>query len=131
MVYQFLLLFTSKTLSILIFYFLACEIELGMTSYTIKDDAITASGYLNPASLPSNARLYSKEGLGAWCAGSNEARPFLQIDLFWVHRVRSIATQGRNDGTAWVEEFTVSYREDKKHWQNYSEGGVTKVSFLT
>ncbi|XP_031575396.1 uncharacterized protein LOC116308982 [Actinia tenebrosa] len=105
----------------------ACEIELGMTTSRIKDDAITASGYLNPASLPSNARLYSKEGLGAWCAGPNETSPFLQVDLFWVHKVRSIATQGRNDGAAWVEQFTLSYREDNKHWQNYSEGGITKV----
>jgi hypothetical protein len=96
----------------------------------IKDDAITASGYLNPLSLPAMARLHSQRGLGAWCAGTTETTPFLQIDLFWLYRVRLIATQGRQgNGSAWVEEFTLSYREDNKDWQNYTEeGSITKVN---
>lgn len=76
------------------------------------------------------ARLHSIRGLGAWCAAANENEPYLQIDFYWARRLNKIAIQGRKDEKAWVKSFTLSYREDYKDWQTYTEGNLVKVRLL-
>ncbi|KXJ28676.1 Coagulation factor V [Exaiptasia diaphana] len=104
-----------------------CNTDLGIEIYELNDGAFTASGYLNSQTAPFMARLNSARGLGGWCAGRSETRPYLQVDLFWVRQVNKLAIQGLLDNTSWVKTFTVSYREDGKDWQNYVENTAVKI----
>lgn len=105
--------------------------ELGMEASFIKDVSITASSALNQRSLPSNARLNTNLGYGAWCANHMDTSPHLQVDLRWLHEVRAISTQGQHYlyGDAWVQQYTVSYLKGltNETWENYMESGVIKV----
>eukprot|EP00808_Paulinella_micropora_P020630 g16776.t1 len=50
----------------------------------------------------------------AWCAGFNDDRQWIQVDLREPHVVTAIATQGRRDCAQWVSEYTLSTSLDGK-----------------
>ncbi|XP_031548818.1 uncharacterized protein LOC116286409 [Actinia tenebrosa] len=108
-----------------------CMEDLGMEASFIKDVSITASSALNQQSLPSQARLNTNQGYGAWCANHTDASPYLQIDLRWLHEVRAISTQGQHSlyGDSWVQQYTMSYLKEPSNetWEKYMESKVAKV----
>lgn len=64
----------------------------------------------------------------------NDENQYLHIDLLHLHRVTRVATQGKfpvpgcTVPDAWVTSYMVQFRQDMADWQNYTEGGVVRVS---
>ena len=77
--------------------------------------------------LPWHARLSSQQGAGAWCAKPSDLHPYIQLDLYWPHKIRSIAIQGMHTKDAWVTQFTLSYTDPNNVWINYTAAGIIKV----
>ena len=63
--------------------------DLGIGSGKIPDNSITASSEISEAK---NGRLNE---IKAWCASTEDARPYLQIDLETIHIVCAVSTHAR------------------------------------
>lgn len=108
---------------------LDCHGPLGVENRLISDSKITASSRHDSNHAASRARLHLKPSggrKGAWSAGANNARQWLQIDLGSQHtRVTGIATQGRNSNTRnqWVTKYKLQYSNDGTNFQYYKQRG--------
>eukprot|EP00163_Fabomonas_tropica_P018615 TRINITY_DN32_c0_g1_i1.p1 TRINITY_DN32_c0_g1~~TRINITY_DN32_c0_g1_i1.p1 ORF type:complete len:1693 (-),score=558.43 TRINITY_DN32_c0_g1_i1:161-5239(-) len=94
---------------------------LGIANGDIKDAQITASSSwnCNGCCAPSNARLGTAKGAGAWCAASKKAQ-YIQVDLNGVATLTGITTQGRaGKSRQWVSEYYLEYSLDGNHWSYY------------
>ena len=109
--------------------FVECQEALGMEAGVISDRQITASSQRNSRHAPVQGRLNFKatEGkAGAWCAGSNDTKQWLQVDLLSKHIVTRVATQGRNgEYRQWVTKYKLQYSNDGINFQFYREKGET------
>ena len=99
------------------------DLDLGIGSGKIPDNSITASSGVSEAK---NGRLNE---IKAWCASTEDAKPYLQIDLETIHIVCAVSTQGNPNADQWIETYTIQVSTDGTTWTNYKEHGQNKVSF--
>lgn len=98
-----------------------------MENKGIRDAQITASSEYNAGHGASNGRLNFKPGggkTGAWSAGANDGKQWLQVDLGQSTKVTGIKTQGRQDADQWVTSYTVSYSNDGTTFTSYKQNAV-------
>ena len=97
--------------------------ENGATS----DAQISASSQWDNYHGPRRARLNGKRsagnGVGAWCAITNDIYQWLQVDLRKYTTVTRIATQGRSDLNQWVTKYRLQYSEDGVNFHFYKALG--------
>ena len=106
-----------------------------MENGDIRDNQITASSQWDTHHGPANGRLnFTPYGgkKGGWSSSHNDPDQWLQVDFQRHTRVAGISTQGRSCYYCiqFVTRYTVSSSEDGKHFQNYTQGGKTKVLSL-
>ena len=102
----------------------------------VPNIAFSASSVYDVDHEPWLARLYSREGEGAWCAGENDGAQYLQVDIAQTYIITGVATQGKYEISqwalrfrAWVTTFSLSFTDEQMTWMNYIEDGNTpKVS---
>ena len=99
------------------------DLDLGIGSGKIPDNSITASSEVSEAK---NGRLNE---IKAWCASTEDAKPYLQIDLETIHIVCAVSTQGNPNADQWIETYTIQVSTDGTTWTDYKEHGHNKVSF--
>ena len=108
-----------------------CSLPLGLENGHVPDAAFSASSSASNKHGPARSRLniqsVGKKGYGAWSAGTNNGKQWLQIDFGELVRVTKVATQGRQDANEWVLKYTLSYSVDRMHWAEYKENSVTWV----
>ena len=110
-----------------------------MKNGAISDAQISASSQWDNNHGPRGARLNGKRsagnGVGAWCAITNDIYQWLQVDLQKYTTVTRIATQGRSDWSQWVTKYRLQYSEDGVNFHFYKALGqdsamVRPVSIL-
>lgn len=104
--------------------------QLGMQNGKLANSAITASTQLNSYYGPENARLHfhpQPGRYGAWIPKVQDHRQYLQVDFGVETQITRIETQGRQDASQWVTEYTLRYSEDGSYFQQYQPDGYTKV----
>ena len=80
---------------------------------------------------PERARLNrhtDSKGSGGWAAKENNDSQWLQIDLGELVRVTKVVTRGKQDADHWIIQFSLSYSLDGRHWAEYKENSVARVS---
>ncbi|XP_073259033.1 uncharacterized protein [Porites lutea] len=104
-----------------------CIAPLGMENGAISDAQISASSQWDNNHGPRRARLNGKRsagnGVGAWCAITNDIYQWLQVDLRKYTTVTRIATQGRSDWNQWVTKYRLQYSEDGVNFHFYKALG--------
>ena len=85
-----------------------CAYPIGLERGVIPNNAFSASSWYDVDHEPWLARLYSREGEGAWCARENDGAQYLQVDLGQVHIITGVATQGKYEISEWAIRFRVS-----------------------
>jgi len=98
------------------------SVAAGMESKAILDSSITASTSESKWHLPSQGRLNLKEssnGVGAWCAGIQNNKQYLEIDLGAPKTIKEISIQGRESTyPKYVKRFRISLKNDgDKGWR--------------
>lgn len=98
----------------------------------VPNKAFSASSSYDVDHEPWLARLYSKEGEGAWCARENDGVQYLQVDLGQTYIITGVATQGKYEISewalrfrAWVTTFSLSFADEQMTWIYYIEDGNT------
>ncbi|XP_028411626.1 contactin-associated protein-like 5 [Dendronephthya gigantea] len=100
-----------------------------MESGDIKDDQINASSEFDKKHRPANGRLnFTPQNgrKGAWSSRNNNLQQWFQVDFQRSTLVTGISTQGRNSYNQFVKNYTVSFSEDGKKFQKYSQNGGVK-----
>ncbi|XP_048580982.1 hemicentin-1 isoform X2 [Nematostella vectensis] len=100
-----------------------CMFPLGVSSPKMPNKNIQASSFESHFSRPEYGRLHTESGLGAWCAGVQDTRQYLQIDLNRVMVVMGVGIQGRSQAENWVTAFRVSFSQDWKLWRYHIKDG--------
>lgn len=105
-----------------------CGFPLGVNNGELSNDSFTASSY-NVKNEPWTARLNRLIDGGGWCANSNMAGEYLDIDLREEKIVTGISTQGMHGKNGkWVTEYTLSHKiYGGDPWLPYTVDGTTKV----
>ncbi|XP_033126034.1 lactadherin-like [Anneissia japonica] len=99
-----------------------CQEPLGMESFGIPDEHITASSFINRAP-PFRARLNtppSEDGYNnVWRPHTDTLGQWIQVFLNGVKMVSGVITKGKNkDGTArYVSQFKIQLSTDGLVWQ--------------
>lgn len=97
----------------------------------MPDTAFLASSVAGSKNGPEQARLIirtdGKRFVG-WAAKENNDSQWLQIDLGELVRVTKEVTRGKQDAAHWVIQFSLSYSLDRRHWSEYKENSVARVS---
>ncbi|XP_069588760.1 contactin-associated protein-like 5 [Ranitomeya imitator] len=70
-------------------------------------------------SLPSNAKLNSRDGVGGWSPLESNVKQWLQIDLGGRFDITGAATQGRHGSADWVTHFSVMFSDTGRNWKPY------------
>ncbi|XP_071478093.1 retinoschisin-like [Diadema antillarum] len=90
--------------------------HMGMESGNITADQLSASSCYQYTDCADRGRLNHGAGngrRGAWCAASNDASPWIQVDFGRKHVVSGVITQGRADiYRQWVKTYRVQYKSD-------------------
>ena len=111
-----------------------CSAPLGVESNSIlghKIDVI-ASSELNSSYRADLGRLNMKPvpggHEGVWCSAVN-SNQWLQVDLYHVHVITGVATQGLNSSAQqmWVTKYKVSHSKNAVNWTVYKENNRTRV----
>ncbi|XP_073227861.1 uncharacterized protein [Porites lutea] len=97
------------------------DLDLGIGSGKIPDNSITASSGVSEAK---NGRLNE---IKAWCASTEDAKPYLQIELETIHIVCAVSTQGNPNADQWIETYTIQVSTDGTTWTDYKEHGQNKT----
>ena len=108
-----------------------------MESRLILDFQLSASSSKYPLSGPDKGRLnlnYTSnsttleiEKYGSWIAADDDSDPWLQVDFIVNVTISGIATQGEDEGEAWVTSYELSYGDSKTSLQNYQIDHQIKV----
>ncbi|XP_074631939.1 nidogen-like isoform X3 [Acropora palmata] len=109
-----------------------CKSALGMQSFIIKNEQISASSAWNKNRQQygsSRARLHLDTWPPGWRAQKNDLSPWLQIDLVQVHIVTAVATQGYGDEKEreWVKTYLLTTSRNGQKWISYKERGRKRV----
>jgi len=109
---------------------------LGLSDGRIPDNRITASSVFDGNFPPYRARLHwTKYGIAqAWASKTLDVNQWLQIDLYTMHYVTALATQGRHGHPQWVKSYWFSYSNDGTTFiehkdQNQARKVITKELF--
>ncbi len=62
-----------------------------------------------------------------WCANTNAANEYLQIDFGKIVTITGIAIQGNPTAASWVKDFYMDYGTTASSLTTYTEKGVQKV----
>jgi hypothetical protein len=68
------------------------------------------------------------ETYGGWIAADDDSVPWLQVDFITNVTISGIATQGEDEGEAWVTSFEISYGYSKNSLQDYQVDEQVKVN---
>ena len=117
---------------LLLFSSAKCKSTLGMQTFIIKNEQISASSAWNNNRQQygsSRARLHLDTWPPGWRAQKNDLSPWLQIDLVQVHIVTAVATQGYGDEKEreWVKTYLLTTSRDGQKWISYKERGRKRV----
>jgi hypothetical protein len=107
-------------------YILESKSPIGIGNGLIPNDAITANSS-KPGNEPWRGRLNNP--IGCWCA-SGLTDIVLVIDLVFIYRIKSFASQGNPDpgNTEWVTSVSVMYKaRDLDRWTTHDTNGSSKV----
>ncbi|XP_048579514.1 uncharacterized protein LOC5502674 isoform X2 [Nematostella vectensis] len=100
----------------------SCEsLALGLGDNRVPSASISASS--NNANAV-RARLGTTSG--AWCAGSGDVSPYLQVDLGSSHMICAVATQGDPSADQWVQTYRIDCSDDGANWTSYRENNTTR-----
>ena len=135
----------STYFSLVIFVFICLEPDwfeawpLGMESHLVLDFQISASSWKHSFSGPDKARLNLNytfnsntseiEQYGSWIAADDDSDPWLQVDFLINVTISGIATQGEDEGEAWVTSYEIAYGSSKSSLQDYQIAQQIKVKF--
>lgn len=86
-----------------------------MENGDLPDLHFTASSDDGPENVPWKSRLNNAES--AWCAGENDNKQYLQVDLGRVLTVSRVATQGHPVSPLWVTRYGLAYSLDGIFWR--------------
>ena len=98
-----------------------------MENERIPDARISASSQSNSAA---NGRLHFKRvrrRAGAWIPQricKNNTGQWLQVDFGSLTTITGIATQGSENRTQWVQNYTLSYSDDGNNFTSYQRDKV-------
>nr|XP_045601963.1 discoidin domain-containing receptor 2-like [Procambarus clarkii] len=106
-----------------------CEAALGMQSFAIPDERLSASSYFDAAVNAVYGRAHVEAGGGAWCPREmihGEGQEFLEVDLGVLHVITKVEVQGRF-GNGQGKEFARHYklqlwRPGLDHWVTFTDG---------
>ena len=110
-----------------------CNVPLGMTNGEIQDSQITASSedaHGDHDHGPNRARLDLQSvgnRKGAWSAGSNDVKQWIQVDLGAITSVSGIVIQGRSHKDQWVTAYKVQYGNDTTGLQYIKDIGNNEM----
>jgi len=93
-----------------------------MESGHLPDSALSASTSAGANHSPQFSRLNTintKSTGGAWSAGRNDGKQWLQVYFGRETTVTKVATQGRYESDQWVMSYSLSYSVDGTHWAWY------------
>ena len=107
-----------------------------MENRLIPNSAVTASSSYGIHHEPWQARLNnvhsrsSSGQTGSWSSSSLVSGEWLQIDLGESKVITKLATQGRPEVVhyQWVTLYKFAFSRDNVSWEEYKEGGISKVS---
>ena len=103
-----------------------------MQNGKLPNSALSASSELNSNYKAENARLHFQTvsgRVGAWIPKTQSLNEWFQVDFGVETQVTRIATQGRQDASQWVKEYTLRYSTDGSYFKQYQPTGFTKVSW--
>ena len=101
-----------------------------MQNGKLPDSVLTASSMLSATYAPGMARLHQTAASGrggSWIAKTQDLNQWLQVDFGVETTITRIDTQGRQDGSQWVKEYTLRYSNDGSYFKQYQPEGYTKV----
>ena len=101
-----------------------------MQNGRLPDSVLTASSMLSATYAPGMARLHQTAASGrggSWIAKTQDLNQWLQVDFGVETTITRIDTQGRQDGSQWVKEYTLRYSNDGSYFKQYQPEGYTKV----
>ena len=112
-------------------------------SISSRSGASTSKAYarLNHPPQPSNAELegsgeVSGEGAtvgGAWCAATDDANRWIQVDLGVSRLVSGVVMQGKEDEDNWVTKYKVLHSHDGGKWvdvaDNNKENNIVRMIY--
>lgn len=94
--------------------------SLGLSNHFIPDSHFGASSSVDVYYRPGEGRLNNSysvgRGSGAWCSGSSDVAPYLQVNLSSPRRVTQVSTQGHPVLHKWVTLFRLSYSLNGVTW---------------
>ena len=107
-----------------------CSMSLGLEDGRIGDAATIYSS--KHAARLGRLNLVARSGnAGAWHSKLDNNKQWLQIDLGQPTTVTKIATQGRQDSSHWVKNYSLSYSLTSSYWVHYTVRGKKKVTPLS
>lgn len=101
-----------------------CNVPLGLEDKRITNGQLSASSYYNHYLAPWHGRLNHR---WSWSVRHRNNRQWLQVNFQEIYRIRSIATQGRQDANQWVKSYALSYGLNGVDFAPYKERGRVKV----
>jgi len=108
-----------------------CSMSIGIDDGRIQDSAMRASSIANKNHVANLARLNlvaASGKAGAWCAKVNNVNQWLHLDLGTPTTVTKVATQGRQDNSNWITNYSLSYSLAGSFWVQYTVRGRKKVT---
>jgi len=110
-----------------IFYLFStvCRLPLGMQSYGINNDQISASSEENSnrETWKNSARLNCEY---AWRAGKNNAGEYIQVDLGQITNVSGINIQGDHADDRYVTSFLVKSSNNGVDWTDTQVNTISR-----
>ena len=91
-----------------------CDVAMGMETYAIRDDDISASSF-KEGSEPYHARVTGRK---SWSPLDDDSSPYLEVKFESLKAITSILTQGGDNGEM-VKKFTLQYLpEGEEHFKD-------------
>ena len=98
-----------------------------MANGNIQDSQLSSSSTAGGGHTMAESRL--DDTTRAWCAGSNDANQWAQVDLGTSVKVTGLITQGRHEASQWVTAYKVLYGSDGTNFDYVLDSeGNTKVN---
>ena len=102
------------------------DFQLSASSSKYSSRSSADRGRLN-LNYTFNANTSTIENYGGWIAADNDNEPWMLVDFISNVTVSGIATQGEDEGMAWVTSFELSYGQSKYISNDYQEDDIVKV----
>uniref|UniRef100_A0A3P8PK91 Uncharacterized protein n=1 Tax=Astatotilapia calliptera TaxID=8154 RepID=A0A3P8PK91_ASTCA len=99
---------------------------LGMESHKVEPDQLSASSMSQYHFAPQRARLNMQENIrgGAWCANSEDAIHWFEIDARRATEFTGVITQGRDslNDNDYVTSYFLAFSNDSREWTTIHDG---------